>query len=88
MTMDFTSDMPMRQIHRDVIFHRILELTGHQPETVTIDDVKNQFANWMGISMGDARYNEDGILIVFKTARVKKLNYKLINSELVRKDCI
>jgi len=33
-------------------------------------------------------YDESWILTVFKSARVKKLNYKLINDQLVRRDLV
>ena len=38
--------MTITKLHRDVIFNRISEITQQQPETVAVDDVKQQFQNW------------------------------------------
>ena len=80
--------MAITKLHRDVIFNRICEITQQQPETVAVDDVKQQFQNWALCSMSDMNYDESWILTVFKSARVKKLNYKLINDQLVRRDLV
>ena len=71
--------MKVSLLHRDVIFNRICEITQQQPETVAVDDVKQQFEKWALCSMSDMNYEESSILDVLNNGPITNLLLVLIN---------